>query len=50
LSITEAEYIALSDAVNEVIWLCHLLRELEAREVHRLTLDLRMHYEDEISK
>jgi len=48
LSSTEAEYIALSEATKEAVWIRRLLIEIESRLVHRPTLDAAEYHEKEI--
>lgn len=47
LSSTEAEYIALSEATKEAVWMRRLLREIESRTVTRAILDPAKYHEEE---
>ena len=46
LSTTEAEYIALTEASKEVIWMRRLLREIETRDMESHSKDIRQHHDD----
>ena len=48
LSSTEAEYVALSEATKEAIWIKRVLRELETREVPKAEVDISRYHEEEI--
>jgi len=48
LSSTEAEYIALSEATKEAVWLRRILREIESRIVTRPELTPSEYHEEEI--
>ena len=45
----EAEYIALSEAVKESIWIRRLLREIETGEVTRKAIDMADYHEKEMA-
>ena len=47
LSSTEAEYIALSEATKEAVWMRRLLKEIESRSVTRAVLDPATYHEEE---
>jgi hypothetical protein len=46
-STTEAEYIALSEATKESIWIRRILLEIETREIPEFTLDAKAYHEDQ---
>ena len=46
LSTTEVEYIALTEASKEVIWMRRLLPEIETRDIESFSTDIRKHYDD----
>ena len=46
LSTTEAEYIALTEASKEVIWMRRLLREIETPDNESHSTDIRQHHDD----
>ena len=46
LSTTEAEYIALTEASKEVIWMRRLLREIETRDIESHSTDIRQYHND----
>ena len=46
LSTTEAEYIALTEASKEVIWMRRLLHEIETRDIESHSTDIRQHHDD----
>ena len=46
LSTTEAEYITLTEASKEVIWMRQLLREIETREMESFSTDIQEHHDD----
>ena len=46
LSTTEAEYIALTEASKEIIWMRLLLREIETRDIESHSTDIRQHHDD----
>ena len=48
LSSTEAEYVALSEAAKEAIWMRRLLKEIESRIVRRPVLDPARYHKEEI--
>ena len=48
LSSMEAEYIALSEAMKEAIWMRRLLGEIESRIVIRPKLDPAVYHENEL--
>ena len=50
LSSTEAEYVALSEATEEAIWMKRLLREIETRTVPKAKVNLAEYHEDEIEQ
>ena len=50
LSSTEAEYVALSEATQEAVWMKRLLREIETRTVPRAKVNLAKYHEDEIER
>ena len=48
MSSTEAEYIALSEATKEAVWMRRLLVEIESRVVKRPVLDAAAYHEEEL--
>jgi hypothetical protein len=48
MSSTEAEYVALSEATKEAVWVRRLLKEVESRMVERPTINAAEYHEDEI--
>ena len=46
----EAEYVALSEATKEAIWMKRLLREIETRTVPKAKVNLAEYHEDEIER
>ena len=48
MSRTEAEYIALSEAVKESIWIRKILLEIESRVVERPLFDAETYHEQEV--
>ena len=46
LSTTEAEYIALTEASKEVIWMRRLLREIETHDTESHSTDIWQHHDD----
>ena len=50
LSSTEADYVALSEATKEAIWMKRLLREIETRTVPKVKVNLAEYHEDQIER
>ena len=46
LSTTEVEYIALTEASKEVIWMRRLLHEIKTRDIESHSTDIRQHHDD----
>ena len=45
-STTKAEYVALTEASKEVIWMRRLLREIQIRDIESHSMDIGQHHDD----
>ena len=50
LSSTEAEYVALSEATQEAMWMKRILQEIETRRVTKEEINLAEYHEQEIER